>query len=86
MPRRLPVSVPSTLRLAQLEPLFARHPEKLINARIPEHTLTAILAIAAELGCSKAKVVIALLNEGLDAFEERRGEFSRRRQRGGVSE
>jgi hypothetical protein len=71
--------VPSTLRLAELEPLFARHPEKLINVRIPEHTLTAIDAIAVELDCSKTAVVIALFNEGLAAFEERRGEFVRRR-------
>jgi hypothetical protein len=49
-----------------------------MNVHIPTHTLTAIHVIAAELGCSKTAVVIALLNEGLDAFEDRRGEFVRR--------
>jgi hypothetical protein len=81
MPRRPQASVlPSTLRLAELEPLFARHPEKLMNIRIPEHTATAIDTLARELGCSKNDVVIALFNEGLDAFEQRRGEFVRRRK------
>jgi hypothetical protein len=76
MPRRTPVSVPSTLRLADLHSLST--PYKLVNVRVPEDVFTAIYAIAAGLRCSKGKVVIALLNEGLDAFEERRGEFVRR--------
>jgi hypothetical protein len=50
-----------------------------MNVHVPAHTLTAIHAIAAERGCSKTEVVVALLNEGLAAFEERRGEFVRRR-------
>jgi hypothetical protein len=50
-----------------------------MNVHIPAHTMTAIHAIAAELSCSKTAVVIALFNEGLAAFEERRKEFSRRR-------
>jgi hypothetical protein len=79
MPHR-PVSVPTTLRLSDLKSVFK--PRKVMNVPIPENTLTAIQALAAELGYSQTDVIIALLNEGLDAFEERRAELvhtSRRR-------
>ncbi len=64
------------MRLADLNSLSSRH--KLVNVRVPEHVLIAIHALAAELGCSKVATVVALLNEGLDAFEKGRGEFVRR--------
>jgi hypothetical protein len=80
MPRRPLASVlPSTLRLADLNSLSPPQ-YKLVNVRVPEHVFTAIQAIAAELRCPKTHVVAALLNEGLDAFEERRAEFVRRRK------
>jgi hypothetical protein len=40
---------------------------KLMNVRIPAHVSDAIHRVAKSLGVSKTEVVIALLNEGLDA-------------------
>jgi hypothetical protein len=54
---------------------------KLMNVKIPETTLGGIDTIAGELGCSKTDAVIALLNEGLDAFETRREEFPKTAKR-----
>jgi len=61
------------LRLADLTQ--TRTPSKLLNLKVPEDVLHGIHAIAADLGCSKADATIALLNEGIDAFERRRHEF-----------
>jgi hypothetical protein len=40
---------------------------KLMNVKIPTHVSDAIQRVAKDLGASKTDVVIALLNEGLDA-------------------
>ena len=61
------------LRLADLS--RTRTPSKLLNLKVPEDVLNGIHAIAADLGCSKADATIALLNEGIDAFQRRRHEF-----------
>jgi hypothetical protein len=65
----------SDLRLTDLETRTKNAPEKLMNAFIPQPTMDAIDAIAAALGCTKAMAVVALLNEGLAAFDSRRSEF-----------
>jgi hypothetical protein len=44
-----------------------RGASKLMNVRIPAHVSDAIHRVAKSLGVSKTEVVIALLNEGLDA-------------------
>ncbi len=41
-----------------------------MNVKVPDTVLERIDAVAASLGCAKTAVVIALLNEGLDAFAE----------------
>ena len=40
---------------------------KLMNVKIPAYISDAIERVARDLGASKTEVVIALLNEGLDA-------------------
>lgn len=40
---------------------------KLMNVKIPTHISDAIQRVARDLSASKTEVVIALLNEGLDA-------------------
>lgn len=52
------------LRLTDLE--RKKVPSKLMNVKIPDTVSEGIERVAAELGCSKTAVVIALLNEGLD--------------------
>lgn len=64
----------ANLRLSDLEGGTSA-PSKLMNVKIPASVAEAIDQVAAELGCSKTAVVIALMNEGLDEFGERRGEF-----------
>jgi len=61
------------LRLADLG--TERSPSKLMNVKVPADLNDAIDQAAADLGCSKTAVVIALVNEGLDAFAARRAEF-----------
>lgn len=62
------------LRLADLE-ANGNRATKLMNVKIPDTLAEAIDAAAAELGCSKMAVVIALLNEGLDEFQDHRSDF-----------
>jgi hypothetical protein len=76
----------STLRLSDLQ-TPSRTASKLMNVKIPDATAGGIDQIAVTLHCTKTAAVIALLNEGLDAFAARRGEFPRlpttkRRRRG----
>lgn len=40
---------------------------RLMNVKIPAYVSDAIQKVASDLGASKTEVVIALLNEGLDA-------------------
>lgn len=56
----------SELRLADLK---ARGPvsDRLMNVKIPAHVAEAIAKLASRLNVSKTAVVIALLNEGLNA-------------------
>jgi hypothetical protein len=63
------------LRLADLESGIERVPTKLMNVKLPNSLWDAIDDVAEELGCTKTAAVVALLNEGLDAFGERRHEF-----------
>jgi hypothetical protein len=76
----------STLHLSDLQrPMDGA--SKLMNVKIPDATAAGVDQIAAELHCTKTAAVIALLNEGLDAFAARRGEFppsptTKRRRRG----
>ncbi len=53
------------LRLSDLEGRKVR--SKLMNVKVPDNVSDGIDRVAQELGCSKTAVVIALLNEGLDA-------------------
>ena len=53
------------LRLSDLE--RKKVPSKLMNVKVPDNVSEGIDRVAEELGCSKTAVVIALLNEGLDA-------------------
>jgi hypothetical protein len=53
------------LRLSDLE--RKKVPSKLMNVKVPDNVSDGIDRVAEELGCSKTAVVIALLNEGLDA-------------------
>ena len=71
--RRTPTH--SDLRLSILFSEQSATPARLMNLEVPERTLARIHALAAERGCTKTEAVVALLNEGLDAFEARRGEF-----------
>jgi hypothetical protein len=48
---------------------------KLMNVKVPDTLEEALHRAVKELGCTKTAVVIALLNEGLDAFAERRTEL-----------
>ena len=45
---------------------------KLMNVKVPDTLAAALDRAVKELGCTKTTAVIALLNEGLDAFAERR--------------
>lgn len=63
------------LRLSDLEQQAAHGATKLMNAKVPISLSDSIDSMAENLGCSKTDAVIALLNEGLDAFEEKRSQF-----------
>ena len=65
----------ANLRLADLQSGTERVPTKLVNVQIPARLSKGIDHVANQLGCTKTAAVVALLNEGLDAFSERRGEF-----------
>ena len=65
------------LRLADLQEQSAGGPAKLMNVKVPVDVADAIDGMVATLGCTKTAVVIALMNEGLDAFAARRDEFPR---------
>ena len=65
----------STLHLSDLQTPIGV--SKLMNVKIPDTTAAGVDQIAAELHCTKTAAVIALLNEGLDAFAARWDEFPR---------
>lgn len=46
-----------------------REETKLMNVKVPANVLTRIDRVAANLGATKTEVVIAILNEGLEAAE-----------------
>ncbi len=54
------------LRLSDLKKR-ERTSSRLMNVKIPAYVSDAIQKVATDLGASKTEVVIALLNEGLDA-------------------
>ena len=56
----------SQLRLNDLKNR-ERSSSRLMNVKIPAYVSDAIQKVATDLGASKTEVVIALLNEGLDA-------------------
>ena len=56
----------SQLRLNDLKNR-ERSSSRLMNVKIPAYVSDAIQKVATDLGASKTDVVIALLNEGLDA-------------------
>ena len=62
---------------------------RLMNVKIPAYISDAIEKVARELGASKTEVVIALLNEGLDAassaLKDLRHAKTRRVTKGGRS-
>ena len=66
--------IESDLRLSDLNSRKGMQ-TKLMNVQIPETLSTAIDELSEQLGCTKTAAIIALLNEGLDAVGERRGEF-----------
>jgi len=76
----------TNIRLSDLRQAAPHIPWKLMNVKVPDTVLERIDAVAAALDCAKSAAVIALLNEGLDAFGTRRKEFpaapTRRRRRG----
>ncbi|MDX2171208.1 MAG: hypothetical protein SF182_29335 [Deltaproteobacteria bacterium] len=63
----------TNVRLSDLQQQGQRTPWKLMNVKIPDTLLARIDEVAATLQCAKTAVVIALLNEGLDAFAEQSG-------------
>lgn len=56
----------SELRVSDLKKRV-RTSSRLMNVKIPAYVSDAIEKVASDLGASKTEVVIALLNEGLDA-------------------
>jgi len=46
-----------------------REETKLMNVKVPANVLTRIDRVASNLGATKTEVVIAILNEGLEAAE-----------------
>lgn len=46
-----------------------REESKLMNVKVPSHVLERIDRVASNLGATKTEVVIAILNEGLQAAE-----------------
>ncbi len=77
----------SELRIADLkrcDPV----PARLMNVKVPASIAGAIDRLAKDLRASKTDVVVALLNEGLEAATkkiERRARYWRRRRRGSRS-
>jgi hypothetical protein len=65
----------ANLRLSDLEQQADHNATKLMNVKVPTSLNDAIDEMASNLECSKTDAVIALLNEGLDAFAEKRHEF-----------
>lgn len=61
----------SDLRLSDLGQ--TRPASKLMNVKVPDTVAEAINEISEELGCTKTEAVVALLNEGLDAYREQQG-------------
>ena len=66
---------------------------RLMNVKIPAYVSDAIEKVASDLGASKTEVVIALLNEGLEAassalknFRPAKGVARRLPRQSGVSE
>lgn len=47
----------------------AREQTKLMNVKVPTKVLARLHTVATNLGTTKTEVVIAILNEGLDAAE-----------------
>ena len=47
-----------------------REETKLMNVKVPANVLARIDRVAADLGATKTEVVIAILNEGLEAAEK----------------
>lgn len=47
-----------------------REQTKLMNVKVPAHVLSRIDRVASNLGATKTEVVIAILNEGLEAAEK----------------
>jgi len=47
-----------------------REQTKLMNVKVPAHVLSRINRVASNLGATKTEVVIAILNEGLEAAEK----------------
>lgn len=71
----------TNVRLSDLQRQGQRTPWKLMNVKVPDTLLARIDEVAAALGCAKTAVVIALLNEGLDAFSEQGNSRPRRKAR-----
>jgi hypothetical protein len=46
-----------------------REATKLMNVKVPTHVLTRIDRVASTLGATKTEIVVAILNEGLEAAE-----------------
>jgi hypothetical protein len=63
----------SQLRIADLKKRGHDSASGMMNLRVPVHIFEAIDHLAKRLGTSKAAVVLALLNEGLDVVGKKRG-------------
>ena len=59
------------LRLSDLLSRGKRRREqtKLMNVKVPAHVLSRIDRVASNLGATKTEIVVAILNEGLEAAE-----------------
>ena len=62
----------SRLRIADLKH-GTKNASRVMNVSVPSHIAEAVDELAQKLGASKAAVVLALLNEGLDLVKKRRG-------------
>ena len=62
----------SPLRIADLKH-GTKNASRVMNVRVPSHIAEAIDELAQRLGASKAAVVLALLNEGLELDRKKRG-------------
>ena len=73
MPEKAPAyGKRSQLRIAHLK---SRTPDRsmVMNVKIPVSLNAELRQIASRLGASKTEVVLALLNEGLEASRKKRG-------------